>query len=141
MTREEQITFKAGSIADGCIAHGAPWKEYHQGFIEGAKWADANPSQPSLPSNLDEAANRQAALEQPYEWKEEQDGSFGVTPLFVMSNIRSAFKAGAEWMARQGETIDGEVLTTSDYDWETIRIPKKLYPLGTEVTLQIRKKQ
>lgn len=55
--------------------------------------------QPSLPDNLDEAANRQAALEQPYKWEVEQDGSFGVTPLFVMSNIRSAFKAGAEWMA------------------------------------------
>lgn len=27
--------------------------------------------QPSLPSNLDEAANRQAALEQPYKWEEE----------------------------------------------------------------------
>jgi len=58
-------------------------------------------TQPSLPSNLDDAANRQAALEQPYKWEEEQDGSFGVTPLFVMSNVRSAFKAGAEWMAGQ----------------------------------------
>ena len=64
-------------------------------------------SQSSLPSNLDDAANRQAALEQPYKWEEEQDGSFGVTPLFVMSNVRSAFKAGAEWMAGQGGEIKG----------------------------------
>jgi len=64
----------------------------------------------SLPSNLDEAANRQAALEQPYKWEEQQDGSFGVTPLFVMSNIRSAFKAGAEWMAGQGIKLHGRIL-------------------------------
>ena len=55
-------------------------------------------------------------------------------------DLSDAFKAGAEWMAGQGETIDGEILTTSDYGWETIRIPKKLYPLGTKVTIQIRRK-
>ena len=66
--------------------------------------------QPSLPSNLDEAANRQAALEQPYKWEEEQDGSFGVTPLFVMSNIRSAFKAGAEWQKERMEDEHGKEL-------------------------------
>ena len=73
--------------------------------------------QPSLPSNLDEAANRQAALEQPYKWEEAQDGSFGVTPLFVMSNIRSAFKAGAKWMAEQFQKIEGDLVdwySTSD---------------------------
>ena len=50
------------------------------------------------------------------------------------------FKAGAKWMAGLFETIDGEITTTSDNGWEIIRIPKKLYPLGTEVTVQIRKK-
>ena len=69
---------------------------------------------PSLPFNLDEAANRQTALEQPYKWEEEQDGSFGVTPLFVMSNIRSTFKAGAEWMAGQGVTIEDGVCELYD---------------------------
>ena len=64
---------------------------------------------PSLPSNLDEAANRQAALEQPYKWEEEQDGSFGVTPLFVMSNIRSVFKSGAVWVAGQGISYDATI--------------------------------
>lgn len=82
------------------------------------EWASlSNVNQPSLPSNLDEAANRQAILEHPYKCEEEQDGSFCVTPLFVMSNIRSAFKAGAEWMAGQFQKIEGELVdwySTSD---------------------------
>lgn len=49
MTREEQIKHEAGALQDFAIAHGAPWEEYHKGFIEGAEWADANP----IPSNLD----------------------------------------------------------------------------------------
>ena len=133
MTREEQIAFKADSIADECIAHGAPLKDYYHGFIEGAKWAYANLSQPSLPSNLDEAAQK---VEDYYDVGEEHGYLY-----CHRGDIKDAFKAGAEWMAGQGETIDGEITTTSDKGWEVIRIPKKLYPLGTKVSVQIRKKQ
>ena len=78
------------------------WLGYERPITEEIVEAIKTISKPYFPSNIDEAANRQAALEQPYKWEEQQDGSFGVTPLFVMSNIRSAFKAGAEWMAGQG---------------------------------------
>lgn len=48
MTREEQIRFKAGELADFGIAHGTPHQdEYYEGFKDGAKWADSNP-----PKNL-----------------------------------------------------------------------------------------
>lgn len=100
--------------------------------------------QPSLPSNLDEAANRQAALEQPYKWEEEQDGSFGVTPLFVMSNIRSAFKAGAEWMAEQGVSIDANVIKYDDGLGLVMSEEDVLsgnFKLNDKVIVQIRKKQ
>ena len=96
-------------------------------FKAGAQWRDAQI--PKLPDNLDEAA-RLSAVSVPPIWPEKN----------IESHIRG-FKAGAEWMAGQGETIDGEVLTTSDYGWGTIQNPKKLYQWGTEVTLQIRKKQ
>lgn len=101
MTREEQITFKAGSIADGCIAHGAPWKDYYQGFIEGAKWADANPSQPSLPSNLDEAAEETA--KKYYCSCLEKHNETGICD--GCENVKLTFKAGAEWMAGQGVSL------------------------------------
>ena len=96
---------------------------------------------PSLPSNMDEAANRQAALEQPYEWKEEQDGSFGVTPLFVMSNIRSAFKAGAEWMAGQGEVFDGFISIKGKRSLIVIEGSSQNSKYGDNIIVQIRKKQ
>jgi len=88
MTREEQITFEAGSIADGCIAHGAPWEDYYQGFIEGARWADANPFQPSISSNLDEAAEEYASKSWIHGgvWHE---------------SVKNSFKAGVEWMSSQ----------------------------------------
>lgn len=86
---------------------------------------------PILPSNLDEAAEDSWSV---YEYRESPRGLYSTCYV-------DGFKAGAEWLARQGETIEGEILTTSDYGWETIRIPKKLYPLGTKVTIQIRKKQ
>ena len=86
-------------------------------------------SQPSLPSELDEAEFEyaQSLDEIPANQEEEK-------------MIYDAFKAGAEWMAEQGETVDGEIISTSDYGWETIRIPKKLHRVGTKVTIQIKKK-
>lgn len=102
MTREEQIKYKAGTIADGCIAHGAPWKEYYQGFIEGARWADANPYKPSIPSDIDEAAENYYENECPY------DGEARVVNRehdvwFPSQAIEDAFKAGVEWMVNQNK--------------------------------------
>ena len=134
MTREEQITFKAGSIADGCIAHGAPWKDYYQGFIEGAKWADANPYQPSLPSNLDDAAFAYG----------DRDG-ITAAQSYAMS---IDFKAGAKWVAEQGysqEEIVEDKSIEAGYGVlpgisPIINLPDSFKP-GDKVIIQIRKKQ
>lgn len=90
MTREEQIRFRAGATADGYIAHGAPWKEYYQGFIEGAKWADANPS---LSSDLNEATEEIVK-----DWLAYGDGEY-----------KKLVIAGVEWIARQGVTFESIV--------------------------------
>jgi len=95
-------------------------------------------SQPSLPSSLDEAAEEYAYTN----WQSDDyhEGASEGLPFDAIGHTEKCFKAGAEWMSEQGETIDGEIISTSDYGWETIRIPKKLYPLETKVTIQIRKK-
>ena len=102
--------------------------EYPGRISEAIKIAIEVLSQLSLPSDLDDAAE---AHRRKVYWGDSEMCQF----------VREVFKSGAEWVAGQGETIDGEIITTSDYGWETIRIPKKLYPLGTKVTVQIRKKQ
>ena len=50
--------------------------------------------EPSLPSNLDEAAEDSWAL---YEYRESPKGLYSTCYV-------DGFKAGAEWMAEQGET-------------------------------------
>ena len=83
--------------------------------------------QPSLPSNLDEAAEDFA----------KKDWIHGGVWLDA---VKQTFKAGAEWMAGQGEMIEGEVVATSTNGWESIRINKKLHSVGDKVIVQIRRK-
>lgn len=99
-------------------------------FKEALDLAIVSLSLPSLPSDLDEAA---VEYVKDYGYTEDD---------YKRERIiaEEHFKAGAEWMAGKWETIDGEITTTSDNGWEIIRIQKKLYPLGTKVTVQIRKK-
>lgn len=83
----------------------------------------------SLPSNLDEAAEEFASNDWLYGgvWHEAQ---------------RQTFKAGAEWMARQGASfntkvgwLDGPTIL----DWPDDILDK--FEMGDEVTVQIRKRQ
>ena len=89
--------------------------------------------QPSLPSNLDEAEfNYVKSLENaPADQGEE-----------LM--ICEAFKAGAEWMAGQGYTVDGMVICdkelTRGYKDIAMSIPDEL-KVDDKVTIQIRKRQ
>lgn len=103
--------------------------------------------QPSLPDNLDEAAEKQARsfgyMKEDYEYKE----------------LIETFKAGAEWMAEQGviDSIEGTVCGRV-YDHINIRYtddvgktlePRNIshipvdvnkYKIGDKVIVQIRKK-
>lgn len=91
--------------------------------------------QPSLPSNLDEAAHKYA------------DGENPTCPCEEC--LIKTFKAGAEWIARQGITVEGdiegnwrnqedapyEIYVTSDC------LPKDTeFKFGDKVVVQIRKK-
>ena len=101
--------------------------------------------QPSLPSNLDEAAkdycNSQPGWENKMDWVEEKD----------KEECRKDFKAGAEWMAEQGESKEGIVVDNNDFiDFEDNSfidvcptLDKKAFNLhdGEKVIVQIRKKE
>ena len=58
-------------------------------------------NEPSLPSNLDEAAQK---VEDYYDVGEEHGYLY-----CHRGDIKDAFKAGAEWMAEQGITVEGDV--------------------------------
>lgn len=88
-------------------------------------------SQPSLPSNLDEAAEQYADYNS-RRWHEDGD------VYYDHSKILEAFKAGAEWMAGQFQKIEGELVdwySTSDgkdYCYgvktdEAFEVPKGFY--------------
>lgn len=99
--------------------------------------ATYNLSQPSLPSNLDEAARKYGFEE--YRRRCE-GGEYGTS--------EDAFKAGAEWMAGQGVSVDGKVVMdfSEPYDIINRRLIAKLGDAllkvePGEVIVQIRKKQ
>lgn len=93
--------------------------------------------EPSLPSNLDEVALQWCDSVKFY-------SDLSGTPI-------NAFKAGAKWMAEQGETKEGIVVDNNDYiDFEDnsfidVRptLYKKAFNLhdGEKVIVQIRKKE
>ena len=90
-----------------------------------------------LPSNLDEAAEEYADYNS-QRWHEDGD------VYYDHSKIVDAFKAGAEWMARQGYTVDGIVICdkelTRGYKDIVMSIPDEL-KVDDKVTIQIRKRQ
>lgn len=85
---------------------------------------------PSLPSNIDEAA-------------EEYSENILANNEDLQDAIEDAFKEGAKWMARQGETIEGEVVMDIN---NNLAITAKGFSgkeavFGDKVIVQIRKKQ
>lgn len=96
----------------------------------------------SLPSNLDEAAEKYA-----YNNWEDNDYHTGASeglPFDAIGHTEKCFKAGAEWMAKQGVNSEGKVFTSAFTSY--IKIPgiekllKDAFPEDTEVIIQIRKK-
>ena len=87
---------------------------------------------PSLPSNLDEAAEEAAKT-----WRKNPDGSES-REIFFLPFIRG-FKAGAKWLAGQGETyeltVESPVLGPP-----MICCPVKGADNGDKVIVNIRKK-
>ena len=111
-----------------------------ESFKEALDLAIVSLSQPSLPSDLNEAAEEYA-----YNNWEDNDYHTGAReglPFDAIGHTERCFKACAEWMAAQGETIEGEVV--KDIKNNLVVIAKgfsgKNAVFGDKVTVQIRKK-
>lgn len=92
---------------------------------------------PSLPSNLDEAAERYAPVLKTYSPTRGIDVDCNL-------QIRAGFKAGAEWMAEQGNSIECDI---EWYDGPFLGITEeqmldatKDFKVGDKVIVQIREK-
>lgn len=88
--------------------------------------------QPSLPSNLDEAANNYCV-----------DIRLGYPRVMDETDrfIYNAFKAGAEWMAEQGETFNGFMSVSGKRSLIAIEGSSQNFKFGEDVIVQIRKKE
>ena len=84
-------------------------------------------SQPSLPSDLDEAAENRVTV----------NGRFEITPFEKMRI--DDIKFGAELMAEQGETFNGYISIKGKRSLIAIE-GKPNYKFGEKVVVQIRKK-
>ena len=135
MTEEETISnLKAYLDGDTAIGNIIPLRSVLESAI---KYLE-----PSLPSNLDEAAIDAAQLDM-------QDRQIMEAPneerLRYSRIFRRGFKAGARWMAGQGFSFEDEVYydgTTpfvKDADFDIIEL-KDSVKNGDKVIVQIRKK-
>ena len=92
------------------------------------------------PEGLDEAAEEYA-----YKAKETEEKEIEAElPLGAIFFARDAFKAGAEWMAGQGETIDGSLCYDPHLQQVIVFLedcPKMCEGSIMDVTVQIRKKE
>lgn len=97
--------------------------------------------QPSLPSNIDEAAEEYAYTN----WQSDDyhEGASEGLPFDAIGHTEKCFKAGAEWMAEQGETqehfVIGSLIGSSC--GLTIVCYTEKFAVGDKVIVQIRKKE
>lgn len=82
--------------------------EYPGRITEAIKIALEVLSEPSPPSNLDEAAEE-------YVWRKEEPLSDGERLSFCFNPRIEAFKAGAEWMAGQGINLPAHIFIPSGF--------------------------
>ena len=141
MTREEEILEYANSFKGKDMESEELKEIIRLAIIDGAKWADRHPIKFSLPSNLDEAAKEYL--------REYNESEFGNGGDDWDDDIVITFKAGAEWMAGQGETVEG-VFKAGDAGYPDIHLeerysieyisdrPSGIEP-GDKVVVQIRK--
>ena len=104
MTNEEAKKILAGYVK-ACNEDDFPTLEMfeYEKVIEAMTMGAKALSIPSLPSNLDEVAEKSAKA-----WRRNEDGSES-KELFPQPFVRG-FKAGAEWMAGQFHKIDGDLV-------------------------------
>lgn len=87
---------------------------------------------PSLPSNLDKAAEDSWAV---YEYRESPKGLYSTCYV-------DGFKAGAEWMAGQGETLNSLIWRDEDDKlFIDAFVDENKFKMSENVTIQVRKKK
>lgn len=98
---------------------------------------------PSLPSNLDEAAEEVMPISY---GSLEVDCYGGSEPVYSREQMVEMFKAGSEWMTLQGVNADFEVCKLANRAWltpiEEKRFAQDIYDnftAGDKVVVQIRK--
>ncbi len=130
MTKEEAIENIKLIRFNAAITNANSFKEALDMAIE------ALSQQPSLPSDLDEAAE---------EWCKRNNKGIALCAdkksHYLVDGI-DAFKACAEWMAGQGVSMLGRVgIYGVDVESITKELREAGFNLGEEIILQIRKKQ
>lgn len=89
-----------------------------------------------LTSNLKEAAEEYS----PYNLNIDKEHEYG---QFYHSIKTQAFKAGAEWMANQGTTFNGEIISEGLPPYKQLKavaiVDNRYYKHGDKVIVQIRK--
>lgn len=143
----EYMEKKVGhGVIDIMLADKAFWEELHraceQDFID-----MVSKEQPSLPSDLDEAAEKYGNKEYPDEPALEQWGTGDYEPPvdneYPREIAKDAFRAGAEWMAGQGVKATASIGYYGQCGLSILTEPsiKKLgLKEGDEVEIIIRKK-
>lgn len=142
MTREEQKAveeFTEMNLTKKGLYHYTDMQDaFLIGLFKGEKM------QPSLPSNLDEAAERAYPIDISGYSVECRVGAIP-EPLDYHERERKAFKAGAEWMAGQGWHEEAVIKGSYDVVWlnYNVELPidlAKYFKPGDKVVVQIRKK-
>lgn len=113
--------------------------------VEAIQYAINALSQPSLPSNLDEAAEKYANKEYPDEASCGQWGTGDYEPPVDMEYPREvakdSFKAGAEWMAGQGASYQAVISADKTIPVLPMKDVSDMgLDYGDKVIVQIRKK-
>ena len=130
MTRYELLDIKAA------VEKASNWAHNQSDLFQiiDAKKLIEKELQESEPKGLDEAAEE-------YAWEKEEPLADGER-LSVCFNPRiDAFKAGAEWMAGQGETFNGFMSVRGKRSLIAIEGSSQNFKFGEGVIVQIRKKE
>lgn len=128
MTKDDLLDIRAALDKASCWAR--KQADLFQ-MIDAKKKVEASLNEPSLPSNLDEAAEKYQLEVK----KHILDGS-------PIGTAKEAFKAGAEWMAGQGVSTVAIANQEDGISEEGMKLMENYLeslPSKTEVVLQIRK--
>lgn len=106
----------------------AAQQKLRDAFKAGAEWRDAQI--PKLPNSIDEVAENRVT----------ENGRFKITSFEKMRIEDIMF--GAEWMAKQGETVEGYITDEIAYNGIAVILDnEEQFKPGDKVIVQIRKKE